>query len=74
MPQGVQDGGVLPLHQGHFPRLDIDGFHLGVGHIATGVSIKKTGPKEAMSGQPVRYVFSRIGNTSNVTLESFYWI
>ena len=26
-----------------------------------------------MSGQPVRYVFSHIGNTSNVTLESFYW-
>jgi len=39
----------------------------------TGVSILKTGPKEAMSGQPVRYVFSRIGNTSNVRLDSFYW-
>ena len=26
-----------------------------------------------MSGQPVRYVFSRIGNTSNVMLQSFYW-
>lgn len=37
------------------------------------VSILKTGPKEAMSGQPVRYVFSRIGNTSNVRLDSFYW-
>ena len=41
--------------------------------VSTGVSIEKTGPKEAVSGQPVRYVFSRIGNTSNVTLESFYW-
>ena len=41
--------------------------------VDTGVSIEKTGPKEAMSGQPVRYVFSHIGNTSNVTLQSFYW-
>ena len=41
--------------------------------VSTGVSIEKTGPKEAMRGQPVRYVFSGIGNTSNVTLESFYW-
>ena len=41
--------------------------------VSTGVSIEKTGPKEAMSGQPVRYVFSGIGNTSNVTLQSFYW-
>ena len=41
--------------------------------LSTGVSILKTGPKEAMSGQPVRYVFSRIGNTSNVRLDSFYW-
>lgn len=41
--------------------------------LSTGISILKTGPKEAMSGQPVRYVFSRIGNTSNVRLDSFYW-
>ena len=41
--------------------------------MSTGVSITKTGPKEAMSGQPVRYVFSRIGNSSNVMLQSFYW-
>ena len=41
--------------------------------LSTGVSIEKTGPKEATSGQPVRYVFSRIGNTSNVMLQSFYW-
>ena len=39
----------------------------------TGVAITKTGPKEAMSGQPVRYVLSGIGNTGNVTLQSFYW-
>lgn len=41
--------------------------------LSTGVSIEKTGPKEATSGQPVRYVFSRIGNSSNVMLQSFYW-
>ncbi len=41
--------------------------------VATGVAITKTGPKEAVSGQPVRYVFSGIANTGNVTLESFYW-
>ena len=41
--------------------------------LSTGVSIEKTGPKEATSGQPVRYVFSRIGNNSNVMLQSFYW-
>ena len=41
--------------------------------MSTGVSITKTGPKEAMSGQPVRYVFSKIGNNSNVMLQSFYW-
>lgn len=40
---------------------------------ATGVAITKTGPKEAVSGQPVRYVFSGIANTGNVTLDSFYW-
>lgn len=40
---------------------------------ATGVAITKAGPKEAVSGQPVRYVFSGIANTGNVTLDSFYW-
>lgn len=39
----------------------------------TGVSINKTGPRETMSGQPVRYVFSEIGNTGTVMLDSFYW-
>ena len=41
--------------------------------LTTGVSITKTGPKEVMGGQPVRYVFDRIANTSNVMLTSFYW-
>lgn len=41
--------------------------------LTTGVSITKTGPKEAMSGQPVNYTFSGIANTSNVRLDSFYW-
>ena len=41
--------------------------------LSTGVSITKTGPKQIMAGQPVRYVFSDIGNNSNVMLTSFYW-
>ena len=41
--------------------------------LTTGVSIHKTGPAEVMAGQPVRYVFSEIGNTSNIRLDSFYW-
>ena len=41
--------------------------------LSTGVSISKTGPKEVVSGQPVRYTFSGIANTSNVRLDSFYW-
>lgn len=41
--------------------------------LTTGVSITKTGPKEIMDGQPVRYTFSGIANTSNVRLDSFYW-
>lgn len=55
-------------YSGQIVRLEISNKSL-----STGVSIEKTGPKEAMSGQPVRYVFSRIGNTSNVMLQSFYW-
>lgn len=39
----------------------------------TNVSIKKTGPSQAVSGQPIRYVFSQIKNGSNVSLDSFYW-
>ena len=41
--------------------------------LSTGVSITKTGPKQVMAGQPVRYVFSDIANNSNVMLTSFYW-
>ncbi len=41
--------------------------------ISTGVSIKKTGPLQAVPGQPIRYVFSQIKNTSTVALNSFYW-
>lgn len=41
--------------------------------VSTGISIKKTGPVQAVSGQPIRYVFSDIKNTSSVALESFYW-
>ena len=41
--------------------------------LTTGVSITKTGPREIMAGQPVRYVFSDIANTSNVRLDSFYF-
>ena len=41
--------------------------------VATGVSIKKTGPVQAIPGQPIRYVFSQIKNSSNVALNSFYW-
>ena len=32
--------------------------------VSTGVSIKKTGPVQAVPGQPIRYVFSQIKNSS----------
>ena len=41
--------------------------------VSTGVSIKKTGPVQAVPSQPIRYVFSQIKNNSNVVLDSFYW-
>ena len=41
--------------------------------ISTGVSIKKTGPLQAVPNQPIRYVFSDIKNSSTVALDSFYW-
>ena len=41
--------------------------------ISTGVGIKKTGPVQAVPGQPIRYVFSEIKNSSTVALDSFYW-
>ena len=55
-------------HSGQIVKLEITNKSVSIG-----VSIEKTGPKEAMRGQPVRYVFSGIGNISNVTLQSFYW-
>ena len=41
--------------------------------VSTGISIKKTGPVQAVPGQPIRYVFSDIKNSSTVALDSFYW-
>ena len=41
--------------------------------VSTGISIKKAGPVQAVPGQPIRYVFSDIKNTSSVALASFYW-
>ena len=41
--------------------------------VSTGISIKKTGPVQAVPGQPIRYVFSNIKNSSTTTLNSFYW-
>ena len=41
--------------------------------VATGVSITKTGPREVMPGQPIRYTLKDIANTSTVPLSSFYW-
>ena len=41
--------------------------------ISTGVFMKKTGPVQAVPGQPIRYVFSEIKNSSTVALDSFYW-
>ena len=55
-------------HEGQIVRFEVTNKSL-----TTGVSIAKTGPKEAMSGQLVRYTFSGISNTSNVRLDSFYF-
>ena len=55
-------------HEGQILRFEVTNKSL-----TTGVSITKTGPKQIMAGQPVRYVFSDIGNNSNVMLTSFYW-
>ena len=55
-------------HEGQIIKFEVTNRSL-----TTGVSITKTGPKEVVSGQPVRYVFSRIANTSNVRLDSFYF-
>ena len=55
-------------HEGQIVRFEVTNKSL-----STGVNISKTGPKEVVSGQPVRYTFSGIANTSNVRLESFYF-
>lgn len=55
-------------HEGQIVKFEVTNKSL-----TTGVSITKTGPKEIMAGQPVRYTFSGIANTSNVRLDSFYW-
>lgn len=55
-------------YEGQIARLEVEDKSL-----TTGVSITKTGPKEIMANQPVRYVFSNIANTSNVSLSNFYW-
>ncbi len=55
-------------HEGQIVRFEVTNKSM-----STGVSITKTGPAEAMAGQPVRYVFSNIANSSNVRLDNFYW-
>ncbi|WP_417339090.1 SpaA isopeptide-forming pilin-related protein [Gemmiger sp.] len=55
-------------HEGQIVRIEVQDSNL-----LTGVSIKKTGPVQAVPGQPIRYVFSQIKNSSNVALDSFYW-
>ena len=55
-------------HEGQIVRFEVTNKSL-----TTGVSITKTGPKEAMAGQPVNYVLSGIANNSNVRLDNFYW-
>ncbi len=55
-------------HEGQIVRFEVTNKSM-----STGVSITKTGPAEVMAGQPVRYVFSNIANSSNVRLDNFYW-
>ena len=55
-------------YEGQIARLEVENKSL-----STGVSITKTGPKEIMANQPVRFAFSQIANTSNVSLSNFYW-
>ena len=55
-------------HEGQIVKFEVTNKSL-----TTGVSITKTGPKEIMAGQPVRYTFSGIANSSNVRLDNFYW-
>ena len=55
-------------HEGQIVRIEVQDSNL-----LTGVSIKKTGPVQAVPSQPIRYVFSEIKNSSTTTLNSFYW-
>ena len=55
-------------HEGQILRFEVTNKSL-----TTGVSITKSGPREAMAGQPVNYVLSGIANNSNVRLDNFYW-
>ena len=55
-------------YEGQIAHLEVEDKSL-----STGVSITKTGPKEIMANQPVRFAFSQIANTSNVSLSNFYW-
>lgn len=55
-------------HEGQIVKFEVTNKSL-----TTGVSITKTGPKEIIAGQPVRYTFSGIANSSNVRLDNFYW-
>ena len=55
-------------HEGQIVRIEVQDSNL-----LTGVSIKKTGPVQAVPGQPIRYVFSEIKNSSTTTLNSFCW-
>ena len=55
-------------HEGQIVKFEVTNKSLTIG-----VSITKTGPKEIMAGQPVRYMFSGIANNSNVRLDNFYW-
>ena len=67
---GVSDTGLTAYleHEGQILRFEVTNKSL-----ATGVSITKSGPREAMAGQPVNYVLSGIANNSNVRLDNFYW-
>ncbi len=67
---GVSDT-VLSAYLEHEGQ--IVSFEVADKSLTAGVSITKTGPKETMAGQPVRYQFSGIANRSNVRLDSFYW-
>lgn len=55
-------------YSGQIVRLEVENES-----VRTGVEIVKAGPKEIVSGQPMRYVLRSIANTSNVALDSFYW-